>query len=362
MNIINYINKNIFKSLYNFFSILFIFLIFFSTTNLQAKIYKVDNIEVISPYTLNFNKDEVIDEAFLLSFELLMKKILNSNDINKVNLNKIKIIKDMIVSFEIANEEFINKNYSASINVLYDKKKVLSFLNKKNIISSIPNEKKILFLPILINLESNDLIMYNENIFYQNWNKNNKKYYLLDYILLEEDIEDFSKIKKNISNIENYDFKDLINKYDYDEFIISIFFYTNGNMNVLSKLKINNKLSILKADYKEIDIQNTKKIKNLIFNLKEKFENKWKKSNEINPSIKLALNVSLNSKNLNLIKDFESIINSSDLVSNFYIEKISNTISIYRIIYNGTPDKFIYHLKKNNFKVDISEKIWSIEQ
>ena len=43
-----------------------------------------------------------------------------------------------------------------------------------------------------------------------NWNKFNKKHFLLNYILPNEDIEDINLIKKNINDIEQYDFKEII--------------------------------------------------------------------------------------------------------------------------------------------------------
>ena len=41
----------------------------------------------------------------------------------------------------------------------------------------------------------NDLL-FSENPIYVNWNKNHKKYYLLNYILPNEDIEDINLIKR----------------------------------------------------------------------------------------------------------------------------------------------------------------------
>ena len=68
-----------------------------------------------------------MDKAFSSAFELLMLKILNTKDFEKVELTRLNVIKDMIISFEIIDEKFVNENYSASINVLFDKKKKLSF-------------------------------------------------------------------------------------------------------------------------------------------------------------------------------------------------------------------------------------------
>ena len=84
-------------------------------------------------------------------------------------------------------------------------------------------DKKIIFLPIFINLNSNDLSIYLNNKFYSNWNKFQDQSELLTYILPSEDLEDYSVIKKNLENIENYNFENLLSKYNND-FIVTIFF------------------------------------------------------------------------------------------------------------------------------------------
>ena len=44
----------------------------------------------------------------------------------------------MLNSFSITDEQFVNNNYSAKFNVLFQKKDILNYLNKRNIISSSP--------------------------------------------------------------------------------------------------------------------------------------------------------------------------------------------------------------------------------
>ena len=121
---------------------MFIYLIIFSTTSVFAKIYKVENIEIKEPYNTNFKKTKVIDKAFDSAFKLLLSKIVSSDDYDRVNINNLNIIRPMVNSFSIVDEQFINNQYSAKFDVLFEKKKILNFLNNKNIISSIPKEKK----------------------------------------------------------------------------------------------------------------------------------------------------------------------------------------------------------------------------
>ena len=53
--------KKLFKIfLYNFFVLFFIYLFLFSTNEVYASTYKIENIEISDEYNTNFNKDDVI--------------------------------------------------------------------------------------------------------------------------------------------------------------------------------------------------------------------------------------------------------------------------------------------------------------
>ena len=104
-----------------------------------------------------------------------------------------------------------------------------------------------------------------------------------------------------------------------------------------------------------------KSLENVIKILKTNYENQWKKINQINTSIRLPLTLSLNSKNYELIIKFEKHLAKLDLVSNYYIDNFSSEITIYKIIYNSTPDKFIQEIENEGLKLDTSYKIWRVQ-
>ena len=241
-------------SLYNFFKVLFILLITFSTTKIEAKIYKVENIEVIEPYDIYFKKEKVIEKAFSDAFDRLILKIVSSKDYKNVSSKDKKIIRSLIDSFEIIEEKFINKNYSAKFNVMFERKGIINFLHKQNIKSSIPKDENVFFIPILVNLENNELFLYNDNIFFSNWNINQLDRYLLKYLIPEDDLEDFNIIQKNIGNIEGYNFEEISLKYFSQNSIYSIFFIDNNNLNIMSKINFENYNKILKKEYKNVNL------------------------------------------------------------------------------------------------------------
>jgi len=241
------------------------------------------------------------------------------------------------------------------------KKKILKYLNNKGVIPSSPNEIKTFLLPVLIDRNSNELYYLNNNIFYNNWNLNFKKYHLIKYVLPNEDIEDYSIIKKNINNIENYNFKEIINKYNLQNEIILIILKSNSQIQIFSKIKFDKNKMIANNIYNVANFNNDSIINNIILDIKEDYEDKWKSINKINTSIMLPIRLSINSRNIELSEKFENKLHSIDLISNFKVERFNNNKVIYKIIFNSTLDRFLDIMSSYNFKIDTSKEIWTVQ-
>ena len=347
--------------LYIFFLIFVLFFIKFSTTSVYANTYKIIDLEISESYDLNFNKQNIIDSAFQMAFKELIAKITISEDKQNLNSTNLKLIKSLVDSFTIVDEKFIENKYFAKFDVDFNKKQVLNFLERENIFSSIPKEKNLLLIPILVDIEKKQMLLFSENPYYLNWNEKNEKHYLLKYILPNEDLEDINIIKKNINNIEYYNFNEIITKYDIKDYIIIIFFKNKSNLKILSKVNLNNNFLISNTAFSDVNYDEQKSLENVIKILKTNYENQWKKINQINTSIRLPLTLSLNSKNYELIIKFEKHLAKLDLVSNYYIDNFSSEITIYKIIYNSTPDKFIQEIENEGLKLDTSYKIWRVQ-
>ena len=347
-------------SFYILFLLIFIIFIKFSTGKVLANSYKVSDIEISEPYNLNFSKEKVIDVAFKNAFEELIFTLLTSEN---YYLNKdvnIKIIKSLIDSFSIVDEKFIDKKYIANFDVNFNKKEVLNYLYKNNIYASIPQKKKLFLLPILVDTNRSDISLLSENPFYINWTKFSKKYHLLDYVLPNEDLDDLNIIKNNINNLEDYEFKDIITKYQLKDYIIVILFKNEENIRVLTRIKFNNEFILLNENFPYKSIKED--TEHIVNSLKISYENSWKKINLINTSIKLPITISLDSSKYSLIKKFENKIENMDLVYNYYIESFSNNEVIYKIVYNGTPNKFLEEFNPENIKVDLTNNVWKINE
>jgi hypothetical protein len=359
MQIINKILR--LQKVYIFFISFVLCIMFFSTTYLYAATFKISDVQVSSPFELNFKKNNVLDDGFKASFLNLLSMITTSGDRNKVKKIPIKELKGMIDSFTISDEKFINNEYFATLETSFNKKKILNFLEKKNIFPSIPIRNKVLLVPILVDTETDNIYLFNDNIFYEKWNKKKKNYQLLDYLLPAEDLEDLNKIQEIYASIEEYDFINLIKKYDLKDYIISIIYKDKDVIKIFSRINLNNSLKINNQKYSEINLDNENDFNKILENLKNTYEDQWKKNNEINTSIKLPLTISINSKNYKRITKFEETLNNIDLISDFYILKFNNQATQYRIIYNGSPKNFLNDMLNRNFNFIMENNVWTVK-
>ncbi len=349
-----------FKNLYIFFIFLSLNIFFFSTIKCQAKAFDIDNVNISRPFEIDFNKNEVIDEGFKEAFFRLVKLILNSSDQKKINTIKLNEIKGMIESFSIKEEKFINEVYFVNLGVTFNRKKIFNYLQSINVFPSIPSEKKILFIPVIIDEDIKELLLFSNNKIFEEWNKENKKFHLIKYILPTEDLEDLNLIKDKYELIEEYDFKEIINKYNLSDSIIALIFKEKNQTRVLSKMNIQKKIIIKNQSFADLDIDDELQTKEMIEKLKIIYEDYWKKINKINTSIKLPLHIKISNKNNEILSNFEKNLNGLDFVNYFYITKLDKNFTYYQIIFNGTPSLFLKIMEENNFSFNTQNKIWSI--
>ena len=349
-----------YKKLYIYFLFLALLNIFFSTDFVRAKTFSINDIEISTPFETNFNKNNIIDEGFMQAFDQLILSILQTKDQKKLKKTSPRIIKGMIETFSINEEKFIDEIYYLNLNVSFNKKKIFNLLEKKNIFPSLPIKKNIFFIPIIIDEDKDEISMFSENYLFNNWNLHKKKYHLLNYILPTEDLEDFNLVKSKSRNLENYDFQEIINKYNLEDYIIMIIFKNNQEIRVINKINFNKTMDLKNLKFKNLKFNNDKVINEFIENFKTLYENYWKIKNEINTSVKLPLIVSVDNKENSKISKFEKKLANIDLVYDFYILKFNNKNNIYKIIFNGSPDKFLKIMNNNNYEFDIQNQIWTL--
>ena len=353
--------KKNYSYLYIFFLVLVFFFNEFSTNKALSKNYNISDIKVEEVYDISFDKSKVVDKAFNKAFKILFYKLIENKDKSKINVISLKDKKGLIENFSINDEIFVDNKYIAKFDVQFNKRKILNYLNDKNLIPSSAKKIEVFLLPILIDTNSNELYYLNQNIFFNNWNYNSKNYHLIKYVLPNEDIEDYNIIKNNINNIENYNFKEIIKKYNLKNEIILIILKSNTQMRVFSKIKFGKKNLLSNNVYNLVNIEKEEEINSIIYNIKNTYEDKWKSINKINTSIALPIRLSVNAENTKFSEKLENFLFSIDLISDFSIEKFNNKEIVYKIIFNGNPNKLLDIMYLNDFKIDASSEIWKIK-
>ena len=349
------------KFLYIFFIFLSLNIFFFSTVKSEGKAFDISNIDISRPFEINFNKNEVIDEGFKKAYDLLLSSIVNSTDRIKINQIGLNEIKGMIESFTIKEEKFIDEVYYVNLGVSFNKKKVFYYLEKKNIFPSVPEKKSFLFIPIIIDENKKDLLIFYNNKIFKEWNSQPNKTQLINYILPTEDLEDLNLLKSKFDFIEQYDFKEITNKYDLNDSIIALIFKNDKEVRILSRITLDENISLKNQSFSKINFDNKDDIDIIINELKIIYEDYWKTYNQINTSIKLTLNIKANNKHNDKISNFEKTLKNTDLIYEFLISKFDKDFTYYKIIFNGTPNIFLKKMSDKNHSFDTQNKIWILK-
>ena len=356
-----FFKKNISNCLYIFFIFLTFNFIEFSTKEVLAKTFVVSKIEVEEKYNLSFNKLKVMDRGFKKAFQDISQMILERKDLDKIRNTPINDIKKLIENFSILDEKFINQKYNSIMEVEFNKKKLIKFLDSKNITISLPKKIKVFFIPVMIDLEKNNFNYLNENIFVENWESIKKNYFQISYIIPNDDAEDYLTIKNNLEDIENYNFKKILNKYYSENFIIMIIFKRKNNIKFYSKINFDDKFEILSKNFKDKNIDNQIDLNSMILDIKNEYEDNWKSINKMSPSTSVPIRLSLESNNTEKSLKLENALGNIDFVNSYNIEKFDSKIIIYKVYYSSSPKRFLKDILSYDINIDTSSSNWKIK-
>ena len=356
-----FFKKKITIWLYIFFIFLAFNFIEFSTNKVLAKTFVVSKIEVEEKYDLNFNKLNVIDRGFKKAFQDISQMILERKDLIKIKNTPINDIKKLIENFSILDEKFINQKYKSIMEVEFNRKKLIKFLDFKNITLSLPKKVDVLLIPVLIDLETNNFNYLNENIFVKNWKSIDKNYFQINYVMPNEDVEDFLTIKNNLQYIEKYNFKKILKKYNSKNFIIMIIFKKKNNIKFYSKINFDNKFEILSKNFINKNIENQTDLNSMILNIKNEYEDNWKSINKMNPSTSVPIRLSVESNNVEKSLKLENALGNLDFVNSYNIEKFDSNKIIYKVYYSSSPKRFLKDILSYDINIDISSTNWKMK-
>ena len=102
-------------------------------------------------------------------------------------------------------------------------------------------------------------------------------------------------------------------------------------------------------------------IASLINEVQVQLNDIWKDFNVINTSIKLSINLILNSNEPKVISKLENTFNNIDDIRFFSIKKFSLNKTIYEIIYNTDPNKLKKQFLINGFTIVNDDGYWVVQ-
>ena len=302
-----------------------------------------------------------MDRGFKKAFEDISQMVLERKDLDKIKNTPINDIKKLIENFSILDEKFINQKYKRIMEVEFNRKKLIKFLDSKNITISLPKKINVFFIPVMIDLETNNFNYLNENIFAENWESIKKNYFQISYIIPNEDAEDYLSIKNNLKDIENYDFKKILNKYYSENFIIMIIFKSKNNIKFYSKINFNDNFEILSKNFNNKNINNQIDLNSMILNIKNKYEDNWKSINKMSPSTSVPIRLSLESNKTEKSLKLENALGDLDFVNSYSIEKFDSETIIYKVYYSSSPKRFLKDILSYDISIDTSSTNWKIK-
>ena len=342
-----------------FKKILFILIVFFKTETLFSEndLFNVNNIKIekrdkISNIAL---AGQAIEEGFYQ----LIEKILLKNDKQKLSDVKPSMIKQLVSYYRVSNiKDNESQKELANFSVTFDKDKIHDLFFKKGISYSKISEKELYILPILI--KDNELNIFNNNFFYENWNEiyDND---LIEFVLPLENIEIIQSINIFKKNLINLDLTNLFKEYsNKNKAIILIEESKNSNNRIYIKSIIQGKSLSKNLELKIQNFESNESKLKIITELKKELINLVKSKNLIDIRTPSFLNAKLDINKKSNLVELNKRIKNIDLIENIYVQNFNKNYMNLRIKYLGKLDNIISQLKKENINLKMIKDQWII--
>ncbi|MGA0052474.1 MAG: hypothetical protein ACO3YW_00245 [Pelagibacteraceae bacterium] len=347
-------------SKYLFILSIIVFLFKTETVFSAETIYDVNNIQVSGKLNSNLDNNKLIEEAFRKAFLIFINKTLLEKDIETLSKTNIQIIKDFIFTHQITSQKkSIDEEIILTVNVKFDPKKINNYLSINNISYADISEISISILPIL--RKENNLFIFSDNFFYNEWNKteNDKKNteaQLINYNLALENAEDLFYINNNRENLELIDINKL-NSLSEEKNKIFLIFTLNEDTKVFIKAYFDEKEVI-----KNITLNNnsTDDYNSLIMNVKDQINQIWKEQNLIDINTPAYLDIIFDIKKINDFLKFRTFLDTIDIIDNYSILEITNKYAKIRMKYKGKISNLREKFLNEKININIENNEWSL--
>ena len=341
-----------------FKKIILILVVFLETGNLLSDInlFNVNNILIEKKE--NTSNKQLADLAIKEAFNQFINKILIKEDISKLSNMNISRIKELVAYYNMSKNEVSEVN-ELNFSITFDKFKVHDLFYEKGILYSDIVDKEFFILPILLN--ENEIFIFNNNYFYENWNKDENKQ-LIEFILPLENIEIIQKIYEFRNNLLNLELRNLFQEYSNKNIAFALIENNDSKtqkiyLKTIIQDKIISKNLTFKKDNLEAEILNKK----IIFEIKKEVTDLIKSRNLIDIRTPSFLNVKLSLEKGNNLVTINSKIKNIDLIDNIFVQEFTSEYVKIRIKYLGKLEKIINELKKENILLESIGDQWFIK-
>ena len=339
---------------------IFILVVFFKTGNLLSEnnLFSVNNILLEKKDDIT-NK-QLTNKAISEAFDKLINRILLKEDVQ--NFSSLDILKKKeLVSYYNISKNSEGEKDKINFNVTFDREKMHSLFYQKGVSYSDIADKDLFILPIFI--IKNEVFIFSNNFFYNNWNKSDKLE-LIEFALPLENIEIIQEINKSKNNLLNLELDLLFREYlNENKALVLIEEINTKQAKVYLKTKIQTK-EISKNLNINIRNDNLNKIQfyeKIIFEIKKEMTNLIKSQNLVNIGTPSFLNVRLNIDEKNNLFSFNSKIKNIDLIDTVLVQEFNKDHIFLRIKYLGNLDKIMNQLNKENVKLKLIQGQWFVD-
>ncbi len=337
-----------------------IIIIFVKTGNVLSEndIFDVNNIEI--ELQGKVSQQTASNKAIREGFNRLTDRILLEEDNKKLLGLKFSEIKELVNYYQVEDKSDIESNYEKiNYRISFDKEKIHNLFFKKGISYSEITNKEIYLLPIL--KKDEQVFIFNQNYFYNNWNKIYENE-LVEFILPLENIEIIQNVNSNKNNLIDLDLRGLLEEYSGKNLALIIIEYRSINEEkIYLKSKIQGKNIVKKLIIKNTDLSEEKFFEKIIIEVKKELINLIKSQNLIDIRTPSFLNANLQINDTSNLEELKARLKKIDLIEKIYVQEFNNEKISLKIKYLGKLDKIISQLEENNILLRLKKEQWSIK-
>ena len=338
-------NYNIKHYIKNIKKVIFFLFFFIVASNSYSDVYNIENQILKEKWNNSKNfREDLINKAILNSFKELSFRLLIDNEKWKIRNIESTNIKPLVSKISILEEKKIKSEYEVKLSIFFDKEKVKSFYNKRNIIFTDLASLPVMVFPILKN--NNNYYIWDDNLIIKNWSNTNYKNYLVDFMFPEGDLFDRKNLSFSELDINKINEQNILKRYGLNNSLIILINLDSEENNAMYKLNLSNSVYSQKFS-KKLNISNKNKfVNNIIDEIKSSAENIWKNKNII---------LTTSAQSIIFVSKIKSLTNLNSLRDVILQNKFINKIEDIEISSNFYRGKFYFSGSINDIKKSLED-------